>query len=611
MAAPEPSYCVLACCPSPHEASTQIATDPISRNATVTITASTIISCFVSLTLSPALCAVLLKPHKPLGADMHRAMPLRLITGFFSGFNRGFEWMSDRFGRLTTNLIRVSAVVLLIYVALTGLTAWQFSRAPTGFVPDLDQGYLITVIQLPPGSSLARTDEVTRKVNDILTATPGVNSTAAFAGLDGATFTLASNEGAIFSVFKSFDEREKQGLSAKVILASINQRLSAIKDGFIITVEPPPVNGIGGAGGFKMMLEDRGSLGPSALEAAARGLVAAANADPRLTGVFTPYSSATPNVFVDIDRVRAAKLGVPPEHVFDTIQAYLGSAYINDFNFLGRTYPVFAQAEDHYRMRTDDIARFKTRNQAGDMVPLGSVVTFRNTTGPYRLPRYNQFPAAEIQGSGAPGISSGTTLAAMERLAAQKLPKGVSYEWTDLAYEQRQAGDTTLLLFGASAVFVFLVLAAQYESWSQPLTVILIVPMCLLAAVSGLMLRGMSVDILAQIGFVVLVALASKNAILIVEFAKQAQEAGASTEEAATEAARTRLRPILMTSLAFILGVVPLAVATGAGAEMRQSLGTAVFCGMLGVTVFGLLFTPTFYTVVRRITDRKNRLAGQ
>ena len=581
------------------------------RQFAVTITASTIISCFVSLTLSPALCAVLLKPHKPLGAEMHRAMPLRLITGFFSGFNRGFEWMSDRFGRLTTNLIRVSAVVLLIYVALTGLTAWQFSRAPTGFVPDLDQGYLITVIQLPPGSSLARTDEVTRKVNDILTATPGVNSTAAFAGLDGATFTLASNDGAIFSVFKSFDEREKQGLSAKVILASINQRLSAIKDGFIITVEPPPVNGIGGAGGFKMMLGDRGNLGPSALEAAARGLVAAANADPRLTGVFTPYSSATPNVFVDIDRVRAAKLGVPPEHVFDTIQAYLGSAYINDFNFLGRTYPVFAQAEDHYRMRTDDIARFKTRNQAGDMVPLGSVVTFRNTTGPYRLPRYNQFPAAEIQGSGAPGISSGTALAAMERLAAQKLPKGVSYEWTDLAYEQRQAGDTTLLLFGASAVFVFLVLAAQYESWSQPLTVILIVPMCLLAAVSGLMLRGMSVDILAQIGFVVLVALASKNAILIVEFAKQAQEAGASTEEAATEAARTRLRPILMTSLAFILGVVPLAVATGAGAEMRQSLGTAVFCGMLGVTVFGLLFTPTFYTVVRRITGRNDRLAGQ
>jgi HAE1 family hydrophobic/amphiphilic exporter-1 len=290
------------------------------------------------------------------------------------------------------------------------------------------------------------------------------------------------------------------------------------------------------------------------------------------------------------------------------MQVYLGSAYINDFNYLGRTYQVIAQADDRFRLTAADIARFKTRNDAGQMVPIGSIARFHDTSGPYRLPRYNQFPAAEIQGSAAPGVSSGTALAAMEELAARRLPQGVGFEWTDLAYEQKQAGNSAIFIFGASVLFVFMVLAAQYESWSQPLSVILIVPMCLLAAVSGLLLRGMSVDILAQIGFVVLVALASKNAILIVEFAKQAQDEAASVENAAVRAARTRLRPILMTSLAFILGVVPLAIATGAGAEMRQSLGTAVFFGMLGVTLFGLLFTPTFYVVVQWLSTRLPRV---
>jgi len=578
------------------------------RQFAVTIAASTLISCFVSLTLSPALCGVLLRPHETHHASQRGFLLARLVLGFFSTFNRSFEWLSERFGRLTGRLIRLSAVVLATYAGLIGLTAWQFSRTPAGFIPDLDQGYLITVLQLPPGSSLARTDEVTRKVNDILTSIPGVASTAAFAGLDGATFTLASNEGAIFSVFKPFEEREPKGQTAKTILAIINQRLSGVEDAFIVTVEPPPVNGIGGAGGFKMMLEDQANVGTAVLEAATRDLVAAANADPRLTGVFTPFSGATPNVYADIDRVKAAKLAVPPERVFEAMQVYLGSAYINDFNYLGRTYQVIAQADDRFRMKAADIARFKTRNDAGQMVPIGSVASFHDTSGPYRMPRYNQFPAAEVQGSAAPGVSSGTALAAMEELAAQRLPQGVGFEWTDLAYEQKQAGNSTILIFGASVLFVFMVLAAQYESWSQPLSVILIVPMCLLAAVSGLLLRGMSVDILAQIGFVVLVALASKNAILIIEFAKQAQDAGASIQDAAVRAARTRLRPILMTSLAFILGVVPLAVATGAGAEMRQSLGTAVFFGMLGVTLFGLLFTPTFYAVVQWLSRKLPRI---
>jgi HAE1 family hydrophobic/amphiphilic exporter-1 len=578
------------------------------RQFAVTIAASTLISCFVSLTLSPALCGVLLQPHEMHHASQRRFLLVRLFLGFFSTFNRSFEWLSERFGRLTGRLIRLSVVVLATYAGLIGLTAWQFSRTPTGFIPDLDQGYLITVLQLPPGSSLARTDKVTRKVNDILTSTPGVASTAAFAGLDGATFTLASNEGAIFSVFKPFDEREPKGQTAKTILANIKQRLSGVEDAFIVTVEPPPVNGIGGAGGFKMMLEDQANVGTAVLEAATRDLVAAANTDPRLTGVFTPFSGATPNVYADINRVKAAKLGVPPERVFEAMQVYLGSTYINDFNYLGRTYQVIAQADDRFRMKAADIARFKTRNDAGQMMPIGSVARFHDTSGPYRMPRYNQFPAAEVQGSAAPGVSSGSALAAMEELAAQRLPQGVGFEWTDLAYEQKQAGNSTILIFGASVLFVFMVLAAQYESWSQPLSVILIVPMCLLAAVSGLLLRGMSVDILAQIGFVVLVALASKNAILIVEFAKRAQDAGASIQDAAVRAARTRLRPILMTSLAFILGVVPLAVATGAGAEMRQSLGTAVFFGMLGVTLFGLLFTPTFYAAVQWLSRKLPRI---
>jgi len=364
---------------------------------------------------------------------------------------------------------------------------------------------------------------------------------------------------------------------------------------------PPPVSGIGNSGGFKMMLEDRQGAGAAALAAAAQDMAASANAVPGLAGVFTQFSSGTPTVFADIDRVRAEKLGVAPEKIFEALQVYLGSAYVNDFNYLGRTYEVMAQADGRFRTTTDDIARFRTRNAAGAMVPIGSVARFHDVTGPYRVPRYDLFPAAEVQGGTVPGVSSGYALAAMEKLAAERLPAGMGFEWTDLAFQQKQAGNTTILIFGASVLFVFMVLAAQYESWSLPLSVVLIVPMCLLAAVSGLLLRGMNVDILAQIGFVVLVGLASKNAILIVEFAKQAQDAGTSPDQAAAGAARTRLRPILMTSFAFILGVVPLMSATGAGAEMRQTLGTAVFFGMLGVTVFGLVFTPVFYAAVQRL----------
>ena len=466
------------------------------------------------------------------------------------------------------------------------------------------------MVQLPPGASLERTDAVVREAQAIILETPGVRNTVAFSGLDGASLTNASNAGTIFSGLRPFAERTGLGLSGPEILAAQRQRLSSIKDAFVIVLAPPPVAGIGNSGGFKMMIEDQQGKGATALADAAQALAGAANATPGLVGVFTQFSAGTPTVFADIDRLKAEKLGVTPQKVFEAMQIYLGSAYVNDFNYLGRVYQVMAQADGQFRASTDDIARLKTRNADGAMVPLGSVARFTDVTGPYRVPRYNLFPAAEIQGGTLPGVSSSYGLAAMGKLAAERLPPGMKFEWTDLAFQQTQGGTSTILIFGASVLFVFMVLASQYESLSLPLSVVLIVPMCLLAAVTGLLLRGMNVDILAQIGFVVLVGLASKNAILIVEFAKQAEDAGRSPGNAAVQAARTRLRPILMTSFAFILGVVPLLTATGAGAEMRQSLGTTVFFGMLGVTVFGLLFTPVFYSVVRRLFSRGKAPAG-
>ena len=579
------------------------------RQFAVTIAASTVVSAFVSLTLSPALCALLFKPHVAQG---ERRVPLiaRPLVFLFDAFNAAFAWLSNSYGRLVSRMVRLAALVLIAYAGLIGLTAVQFVRAPTGFIPDQDLGYLITVVQLPPGASLARTDKVIREASEILKTVPGVEHEVAFAGFDGATFTNASNAGAIFAGLAPFEERVAKGLTMPVILADIRRKLSGIKEAFIIAIPPPPVPGLGTAGGFKMMLEDQKNLGPRALSAAAQAMAAAANQVPGMAQVFTPFSTGTPSIYADVDRVKAEKLGVPPARVFEAMQVYLGSAYVNDFNYLGRTYEVLAQADGRFRNTIEDIRHLKTRNNAGEMVPIGSVATMHRTTDPYRVPRYNLYPAAEVQGGTAPGFASSYGLQVMAKLAAERLPQGMSYEWTDLAYQQTVAKNTTLLIFGASVFFVFLVLSAQYESWSLPLSVVLIVPMCLLAAVTGLIYRAMNVDILAQIGFVVLVGLAAKNAILIVEFAKQAEERGETPAEAATQAARTRLRPILMTSFAFILGVIPLLLATGAGAEMRQTLGTTVFFGMLGVTGFGLIFTPVFYVTVQRLFGRRRSRAA-
>jgi HAE1 family hydrophobic/amphiphilic exporter-1 len=574
------------------------------RQFAITIAASTVISCFVSLTLSPALCAVLFKPHQ--AADSTRTGGIgRIGRAIFESFNRGFEWLSNAYGRLTGRLVRVVGIMLAIYALLIGFAGFQFWRAPTGFIPEQDQGYLITVVQLPPGATLDRTEAVVKRAIDIILNTPGIEHVAPFAGLDATTFTVASNAGTIFSGLPSLYNHSLKGVTATTVLADLRKRLSVIQDAYVLTIPPPPVQGIGNAGGFKLMVQDRTGLGSEALARAAQALVAAANKDPDFAGVFTLFSTRSPSIYADIDREKAEKVGLTPTDVFSTLQVYLGSQYVNDFNYLGRTYEVIAQADGSFRRDAGDIGRLKARNAAGEMVPIGTVARLRHETAAYRVPRYNLFPAAEVMGVAAPGVATGSALARMEELALEVLPPGIGFEWTELAFQQQQRGTPTMLVFGAAALFVFLVLAAQYESWKLPLAVVLIVPMCLLASVTGLLLRDMSIDVLAQIGFVVLVGLAAKNAILIVEFARQAQEQGASAEEASVRAARTRLRPILMTSFAFILGVVPLVVATGAGSEMRQSLGTAVFAGMLGVTGFGLLFTPVFYTLVRRIGGKE------
>jgi hydrophobe/amphiphile efflux-1 (HAE1) family protein len=578
------------------------------RQFAVTIAASTVISCFVSLTLSPALCAVLFKAHYE--HDRLRAgLARRLLHGAFDRFNRGFDRLSFGYGNLTRRLVRGVTVVLVVYVGLVGIAGVELFKTPTGFIPEQDQGYLINVVQLPAGSTLDRTEKVVRRGTDIILGTKGVEHVAPFAGLDATTFTVASNAATIFSGLPSLYDHDLPGVTASSVLADLRKRLSVINDAYVLTIPPPPVQGLGSAGGFKMMLEDRAGLGSEALVKAARALVAAANKDPSFAGAFTLFSTGSPSVYADIDRMKAEKVGLTPTDVFSTLQVYLGSQYVNDFNYLGRTYQVVVQGDGEFRTTSQDIAHLKARNTSGEMVPIGTVAQLRSKTIPYRVPRYNLFPAAEVQGVAAPGVATGTALHRMEELANEVLPKGVAFEWTDLAFQQQQRGTPTLLVFGAAALFVFLVLVAQYESWKLPLAIVLIVPMCLLASVTGLLARGMPIDILAQIGFVVLVGLAAKNAILIVEFARQKQEEGVAAGEAAVHAARTRLRPILMTSLAFILGVAPLAVATGAGAEMRQSLGTAVLFGMLGVTCFGLLFTPTFYTFIRK-PGRREHAAG-
>jgi hydrophobe/amphiphile efflux-1 (HAE1) family protein len=571
------------------------------RQFAVTIAAATVISAFNSLTLSPALCALLLKAHdhdRPRGLIAFITWPLRT---FFKGFNWGFDKLADGYGWLTGRLVRIGVLVLVVYAGLFGLTIDMFQKAPRGFIPQQERGYYIVAIQLPPGASLERTDEVSRRAMEIILGTPGFRNGVGVVGFSGATFTNAPNAAAIFAATDDIATLAERGLTQQRILGMLFQRLSAVQEAFIIPIAPPPVQGIGNAGGVRLMVEDRAGLGSAALADGLQALAIRAGQTPGIERPFFTFETRTPQLFIDMDRVKAQMLGVNLTDAFRTLEVHLGSAYVNDFNFLGRTFRVTAQADAPFRDRADDVLRLRVRNQNGDSVPFASFAQLRETAGPARVPRYNLYPAAELDASTPPGFSTGQTMATLEKLAGEVLPPGMAVEWTGLAYQQRLAGDTGLYAFILAVVFVFLVLAAQFESLVLPLAVILIVPMCLLAGVYGVLWRGQDVNVLTQVGFVVLIGLAAKNAILIVEFAKQLEDGGEDRFTAATRAARLRLRPIVMTSLAFILGVVPLVISTGAGAEMRQAIGTAVFAGMIGVTLFGLLFTPTFYVLCRRL----------
>ena len=576
------------------------------RQFALTIAGSTLISLLVSLTLSPAMCALLLKPHR--AAHEKPAWYARPVTGFFRIFNRGFEGLGNGYAWMTARLVRVVALVLVAYVGVVAFGGWLFVTTPQGFIPQQDRGYLIVVAQLPPGAAMQRTEEVMKRAGDLVLGTPGVGHIVNIAGFSGATFTNAPNAGAMFVILDPFDQRTGHpDQTAGAIQGALFGKLAAIQEAQMIVVQPPPVQGIGNAGGFRMMIEDRDGVGLLALRNATYAMMGAAAQTPGLMQVYSLFETSTPQLFLDIDRQKAQLLQVNIADVFGTLQTYIGSTYVNDFNLFGRTFRVQAQADAPFRLDPKDVLALRVRSATGETVPLGSFTTVSDISGPYRVPRYNLYPSAELDGSPAPGFSQGQAIQAMEQLAARVLPPGVAYEWTTLAFQQQRAGNTAMFAFALGVVFVFLVLAAQYESLTLPLAVILIVPMCLVAALVGVILRGQDNNILTQVGFIVLIGLAAKNAILIVEFAKQLEDRGHGRREAAVEAARLRLRPIIMTSLAFILGVVPLVWATGAGAELRQALGTAVFSGMIGVTLFGLVFTPVFYVFARWIASLGSR----
>ena len=574
----------------------------------LTIAGATVISLTVSLTLSPALCALLLRPHQQHEKIGWWQRPLR---GFFGYFNVGFDKLARGYGWLASRVVRYVVIMLVVYAGIIAFGLNEFRKTPIGFIPALDRGYLIVVAQLPPGAALSRTDAVQRRIVDTALKTPGVIGAMNIVGFSGATFTNAPNAGAAFLVLDSFEKRAKDpNQSALGIQRALFGKLATIQDAMVFVVAPPPVMGIGNAGGFRLIIEDRAGRGPQALLDAAYAMMGKAAQTPGLVQVFSLFENSTPQLYLDIDRQKAQLLGINVSDVFSALQIYLGSSYVNDFNLFGRTFRVTAQANAESRMTTKDVLAIRVRNSSGDTVPLGSFTTVRDTSGPYRWPRYNLYPSAELDGAAAPGYSQGQAMAVMEKLAVETLPEGFGYEWTTLAYQQLRAGNTAIFAFVLAVVFVFLVLAAQFESLTLPLAVILIVPMCLVAAISGVILRGQDNNILTQVGFVVLIGLAAKNAILIVEFAKQLEDQGRSRFDAAVEAARLRLRPILMTSFAFIFGVIPLVWAIGAGAELRQTLGTAVFSGMIGVTAFGLIFTPAFYVVARWFAGLGRRKAA-
>ena len=569
----------------------------------ITIAISTVISAFNSLTLSPALSALLLRDHHAPKDGLTRVLD-RLLGWFFRPFNRFFDWASGQYSKAVARVIRVSVVALAVYVGLIFLTGRIFQAVPAGFIPSQDKQFLICVAQLPDAASLDRTDAVIRRMSDLAMKVPGVAASVAFPGLSPNGFTASPNSGIAFITLDDFEKRRSPDLSANAIIGKLYQAFGEIQEARMIVINAPAVNGLSTGGGFKMYIEDRANLGSEALYGATWGTIGAAYATNVLQGVYSTYQINVPQIDLDVDRVKAKSLGVSLSSLYETLQVYLGSLYVNDFNQFGRTYQVVAQADSKFRDGADDIRRLKVRNERGQMVPMGTLVTVREAFGPDRVMRYNGYPAAEINGAPAPGYSSGQAEAFIEGLVKQTLPPGMAYEWTELTYQQRIAGNTAMYIFPLCILLVFLVLAAQYESLSLPLVILLIVPMTLLSAMVGVWLKGSDNNIFTQIGLIVLVGLACKNAILIVEFAREKQREGQDPVSAALEACKLRLRPILMTSIAFIAGVYPLVISSGAGAEMRQAMGVAVFSGMIGVTVFGLFLTPVFYVEIMKRVGR-------
>ncbi|MHC1549217.1 efflux RND transporter permease subunit [Phyllobacterium sp. K27] len=577
----------------------------------ITIAVATAISALNSLTLSPALAAIILRPHNHSESKNPIARFGRTLA---NGFNTGFDKMASGYSWIIRHLVSSAIGItasLLVFVGLLVATWYMATSVPRGFIPTMDQGYAIVVVQLPDGASLNRTDAVIEKVSKIVRDVPGVKNAVAFSGFNGATFTNASNSGVVFAAFDSFENRLEEGHNANQIIGQLYGSLQSIQEAFIIAMPPPAISGIGNSGGFKMQLLDRDSSDMRRVLALAYQMMGEAAQTPGVTGVFTTFSASSPQYFLEVDRDKARALNVPIPSIFETLSTNLGTSYVNDFNAFGRVYQVRAQADQQYRLDRRDILNLKVRSATGALVPLGTLVEIRDTTGPSLVQRYNMYVSVPLQGNAAPGVSTGAALDQMEALAEKMLPQGTSFNWTELAFQERATGNTAVFIFALSVVFVFLALSAQYESWVLPLAIILIVPLAVLAALIGVALRGMDNNILTQIGLVVLIGLAAKNAILIVEFARQHEEEGANPVEAAIEASRLRLRPILMTAFAFIFGVVPLMIASGPGAEMRQSLGTAVFSGMLGVTFFGLFLTPVFYVVLRSFRRKPKPVAEQ
>lgn len=574
------------------------------RQFALTIAISTVISAINSLTLSPALAALLLKDHHAK-KDFLTVFMDKTLGWFFRGFNRAFGAMSRGYGRSIGGLLTRKSVVMVIYLALAGATYSMFNAVPGGFVPAQDKQYLIGFAQLPDGATLDRTEEVIKKMSAIALEQPGVKNALAFPGLSINGFTIGSNAGIVFAVLDDFEDRKTPELSGGAIAMQLNQKFAGIQDAFIAMFPPPPVNGLGTTGGFKLQIEDRAGLGYQSLDEAAKAFIGKAYQTPELAGIFSSYQINVPQLYADLDRTKAEQLGVSVTEVFDALQIYLGSLYVNDFNAFGRTYSVRVQADAKFRAKPEDIGQLKVRSQSGQMIPLSALLKVDATTGPERTTRYNGFLAADVNGGPAPGFSSGQAQAAIERIADETLPSGIDFEWTDLTYQQILAGDSGILVFPLALLLVYLVLAAQYESLTLPIAIIMIVPMGVLAALTGVWLTGGDNNIFTQIGLVVLVGLSAKNAILIVEFARELEFAGRTPVQAAVEASRLRLRPILMTSMAFIMGVVPLVISTGAGAEMRAAMGVAVFSGMIGVTVFGIFMTPIFYVLVRLLSGNR------